>query len=59
MANALGDTIYRDFLPSALAENRFVPVPEPVIVGTGLEHVQDAMDINKKGVSAKKVVLLL
>lgn len=59
MANELGDAIYKDFLPSALAETRFVPAPEPMVVGTGLEHVQKAMDINKKGVSAKKVVILL
>jgi NADPH:quinone reductase-like Zn-dependent oxidoreductase len=59
MANELGNAIYKDFLPSALAEDRFVPAPEPMIVGTGLEHVQEAMRINKKGVSAKKVVVLL
>jgi hypothetical protein len=36
-----------------------VCAPEPVVVGTGLEHVQEALDRIKKGVSAQKLVVLL
>ncbi|KAL9083506.1 MAG: hypothetical protein Q9165_008487 [Trypethelium subeluteriae] len=59
MALELGSAIYRDFLPDALAEGRFIPAPEPKVVGQGLEHVQEAMTLNKKGVSAKKLVVVL
>ena len=59
MANEVGAAIYKDFLPEALAEGKYVCAPEPVVVGTGLEHVQEAMDRIKKGVSAQKLVVLL
>ena len=49
--------INRDFLPRALAEGQFVPAPEPLIAGTGIEKIQDAMEMVKKGVSARKVIV--
>jgi hypothetical protein len=33
--------------------------PEPVVVGNGLQDIQYGLDIQKKGVSAKKVVIAL
>lgn len=59
MGNEVGRAIYRDFLPEALGMGRFVPAPETRVVGKGLEYVQEAMDLNKKGVSAKKLVVTL
>ncbi len=59
MANEVGKAIYEDFLPQALAEAKYIAAPEPQVVGKGLEHIQEAMDLNKKGVSAKKVVVTL
>lgn len=59
MANEVGKAIYEDFLPQALRDGRFIAAPEPLVVGNGLEHVQEAMDLNKKGVSAKKVVVTI
>ena len=59
VANEVGKAIYEDFLPEALEQNKFRPAPEPQIVEHGLEHVQKAMDMNKKGVSAKKLVVTL
>ncbi|GAB7351768.1 hypothetical protein MBLNU459_g2344t1 [Dothideomycetes sp. NU459] len=59
MANEVGKAIYEDFLPVALAEGKFVAAPEPQIVGKGLKYVQEAMDLNKKGLSAKKAVVSL
>lgn len=55
----VGKAIYEDFLPKALEAGTFVPAPDPLVVGKGLERVQEAMDISKKGVSAKKVVVTL
>jgi hypothetical protein len=49
--------IYEDFLPNALVEGRYKAVPEPYVVGKGLENVQTGFDVQRKGVSAKKVVV--
>lgn len=57
--NELGDAIFAEFLPKALAEGKFVAAPEPLVVGKGLERLQQAFDVQMKGVSAKKVVVTL
>ncbi|KAK3683402.1 chaperonin 10-like protein [Podospora appendiculata] len=59
MGNEVSKLLYEDFLPRALEEGTFVPAPEPLVVGTGLESVQHALDVHKKGVSAKKVVVTI
>ena len=55
----VADVIYRDFLPEALANGIFRATPEPLVVGAGLETIQEALNIQKKGVSAKKIVVSL
>ncbi len=57
--NEVGPMIYADFLPKALAAGQFVPAPEPRIVGAGLEAVQAALDEQRRGVSASKIVVSL
>ncbi|KAI2463363.1 zinc-binding oxidoreductase CipB [Annulohypoxylon bovei var. microspora] len=57
--NEVGEMIYHDFLPGALASGQYQPKPEPQIVGKGLEYVQEALDTSLKGVSAAKVVVTL
>jgi hypothetical protein len=42
-----------------LAERRFLAAPEPQVAGKGLEGIEDAFAIAKKGVSAKKIVVSL
>jgi NADPH:quinone reductase-like Zn-dependent oxidoreductase len=51
--------IYQDFLPRALESGAYVPAPEALVVGRGLESIQEAMDLQSKGTSAQKVVVLL
>ncbi|KAL5342264.1 zinc-binding oxidoreductase CipB [Aspergillus crustosus] len=51
--------IYGDFLPKALQAKSFIPVPQPLVAGKGLERVQGAVDLLAKGVSARKVVVTL
>jgi hypothetical protein len=58
MANKLGSQIY-EFLPIALAERTFLAAPEPQVAGKGLEGIEDAFAVAKKGVSAKKIVVSL
>lgn len=57
--NQVGKAVYRDFLPKALKAGTFVPAPEPLVAGKGLENVQAAVDLHKKGMSARKVVVSL
>ena len=46
------------FLPEALAKGLYKVAPGPEVVPTkGLEGIQEALDILKKGVSAKKIVI--
>jgi hypothetical protein len=55
----VGKSVYADFLPEALAEGTFVAAPEAEVVGKGLENIQAAFEVQKKGVSAKKIVVSL
>lgn len=58
-SHGLSKAIYEDFLPKALRTQSYVPAPDPLIIGKGLEHIQEALDLYRKGVSAKKVIVLL
>ncbi|KAL1870763.1 hypothetical protein Daus18300_005083 [Diaporthe australafricana] len=53
----VAEAVYGDFLPTALARGRFIPAPEPQVVGHGLDKVQEAFEVGRKGVSAKKIVV--
>ena len=57
--NEVGPAIYQDFLPAALASGRFRAAPPARVVGTGLGAIQSAFDIQRKGVSASKIVVAL
>lgn len=58
--NHLGQAVYRDYLPKALKAGTFVPAPEPIIAGSGLESVQGAIErYQKGGISANKLVVTL
>ena len=57
--NEITHELWSNFLPKALESGQFKCVPEPMVVGKGLESVQKGLDENKKGVSAKKVVVEL
>ncbi|HEY4124880.1 MAG TPA: zinc-binding alcohol dehydrogenase family protein [Rhizomicrobium sp.] len=57
--NEVGPAIFRDYLVPALAAGKFKAAPPPRVVGEGLEHVQTAFDVQRKGVSASKIVVTL
>ena len=57
--NAVGTAIFRDFLPAALAEGSYTPTPKPTVVGHGVGDFQRAMDLQRAGVSATKLVVSL
>jgi len=43
--NDVGKAVYEDFLPKALMSGTFVPAPEPLVAGKGLDSVQDAINL--------------
>ena len=49
--------LFREWLPSALADESIVPSPPIEIVEGGLENTQGMLDRHKAGVSGKKLVL--
>lgn len=53
----LASAVLHGYLADALAQGSFRPLPDPEVVGQGLEAMQGAMDILKKGVSRKKLVV--
>jgi NADPH:quinone reductase-like Zn-dependent oxidoreductase len=55
--NEVGGKVWRDYVPGALAKGLLVPAPEPLVVGKGLRSVQHGLDVQKRGVSAKKIVV--
>ncbi len=58
-SNEVSTAIYRDFLPAALADGRYRAAPKPAVVGHSLDDIQHALDVQRKGVSAQKVVVSL
>ncbi|EED12115.1 zinc-binding oxidoreductase CipB [Talaromyces stipitatus ATCC 10500] len=57
--NQVGKAIYEDYLPKALAAGTFIPAPNALVAGKGLESVQAAVDLQSRGTSAQKVVVSL
>jgi NADPH:quinone reductase-like Zn-dependent oxidoreductase len=57
--NEVSKAVYVEFLPKALAEGKYIAAPDPQVVGKGLQYIQTGLDLQKKGVSAKKVVVSL
>jgi len=59
IANEVGPMIFEAFLPAALAESRFIAAPGPTVIGTGLAHIPEALERQRRGVSATKLVVTL
>ncbi|KAJ5788364.1 Dehydrogenase [Penicillium paradoxum] len=53
----VGDAVWRNYIPQALASGKFQAKPDPLVLEGGLERVQEGVDLLKKGVSAKKIVI--
>ncbi|KAF9631065.1 hypothetical protein BFW01_g1927 [Lasiodiplodia theobromae] len=55
----IGEWIWKKFIPEALANGSFQAKPDPSVTGHGLENIQNALDVQRKGVSAKKIIVTL
>ncbi|KAK3691606.1 hypothetical protein LTR37_018561 [Vermiconidia calcicola] len=51
--------LWENYVTPALQNGKLKCLPEPLVVGKGLEAIQEGLDRSKKGVSAKKVVIEL
>jgi NADPH:quinone reductase-like Zn-dependent oxidoreductase len=56
---AFTDTFWEQYITPALQQGTLKCLPEPMIVGHGLESLQKAVDVLRAGVSARKVVVTL
>jgi NADPH:quinone reductase-like Zn-dependent oxidoreductase len=57
--DAKSRALWGTFLPRTLADGSYKALPTATIVGNGLEQLQEAMEVQRKGVSAKKVVITI
>lgn len=55
----LASAIFHGYLSEALDVGSFRAMPKAEVIGKGLESAQNALDILKQGVSAKKIVITL
>ena len=49
--------VWENFITPALESGQLKCLPKPLVVGKGLEYLQEALDKNKAGVSATKLVV--
>ena len=57
--DALGPKLWGEVVPELVGDGRLRALPEPMVVGTGLAAIQNALDRQRAGVSARKVVVRL
>ena len=57
--NDMTHAFWKEYLTPALEQGKLKCSPESLMVGEGLESLQKALDMQRKGVSAKKVVVTL
>ena len=55
--NHVGARIWKDYVPAALRTGKLQAKPDPKVLSGGLEAIQEAMELQKKGVSAQKIVV--
>jgi hypothetical protein len=55
----VGDVVWAQWVPEALEKGTLKAVPEPLVVGKGLDAVAEGYKKQKEGVSFRKVVIEL
>ncbi|WP_136588051.1 zinc-binding alcohol dehydrogenase family protein [Microbacterium hydrothermale] len=53
----MGPRLWGEVVPRLLAEGSLRPAPDPLVVGDGLDALQGALDRQRAGVSAQKIVV--
>lgn len=57
--NEVATPVWKDYVTPALQGGKLKCLPPPLVVGKGLDHIQDALKKCKAGVSARKLVVEL
>lgn len=57
--NDVADPVWESFVTPALETGVLRCIPAPLVIGSGLEKIQEALDRSKAGVSAAKLVVTL
>ena len=57
--NEASDAVWGKWVPGALEDGSLKCKPDPLVVGQGLDKIQEACDKLAAGVSAKKIVVEL
>ncbi|KAK6614862.1 zinc-binding oxidoreductase [Botrytis cinerea] len=55
----IGEAVWGNFVTKGLASGKLQPKPDPLVIGHGLEMIQTGVDLQKAGVSARKIVVTL
>ncbi|KAE8132090.1 chaperonin 10-like protein [Aspergillus pseudotamarii] len=55
----ISEGIWGKFIPEALKDGTLKPVPEPLVVGEGLEKIPEGVSLSQQGISARKIVVTL
>lgn len=53
----VGEAVWQKYVPGALESGQLQAKPDPIVIKGGLANMQKALDRQKKGVSAAKVVV--
>ncbi len=59
VSNEVGPMIFEAFLPAALAQHRYAAAPPAQVFGHGLDAIPAALEQQRRGVSATKLVVTL
>ena len=59
VSNEVGPMIFEAFLPAALADGRYTAAPKAQVAGHGLDAIPAALERQRRGVSATKLVVTL
>lgn len=59
ISNEVGPMIFETFLPGALADGRYTAAPKAEVFGHGLSAIPAALERQRRGVSAAKLVVTL
>ncbi|KAK5659554.1 hypothetical protein OQA88_756 [Cercophora sp. LCS_1] len=57
--NDVATPVWRDFVTEALCSGRLICLPKKLVVGKGLEKIQEGLEKSEAGVSATKLVIEL
>ncbi|EED21997.1 zinc binding dehydrogenase, putative [Talaromyces stipitatus ATCC 10500] len=57
MDSYIGEFIWQTYVPEGLANGKLKAKPEPMVIEGGLAKVQEGIDLLRKGVSGKKIVI--